>query len=96
MGDELAASSTTCCSQVLQLGAARGFAGTERALAHPLAQTPARHRPVPLGPAGRQEAEAGGTATRERRAAGKSGEVAGRRAQRGRPLRWGRAPAPFC
>lgn len=90
MGDELVASSTTCCSRVLQLGAARGFAG--RALAHPLAQTPARHRPVPLGPAGRQEAAAGSTAARGRCAAGESGEVAGRRAQRGRPLRWGRAP----
>lgn len=93
MGDELVASSTTCCSRVLQLGAARGFAG--RALAHPLAQTPARHRPVAArsrrspGGSGRQYSSTGTLCGgQERRGGGKAG--AARPA--GRPLRWGRAP----
>lgn len=98
VGDELAASSTTCCSQVLQLWSCKEGFCRLRPLAHPLEHggQPACHRLVLLGPTGRQEPEAGGTAARGRRAAGESDEVAGRRSQRGWPLRWGRAPAPFC
>lgn len=80
------------CSSELQGGVLQAQSPS----ASPRARPPARHRPVPLGPAGRLEPAAGGTAAWGRRAAGESGEVAGRRAQRGRPLRWGRAPAPFC